>query len=119
MTKIIPGSFGVIWFRAGEHFVGIYATWVNNSGGVMQVLLACGVPDIPTDAAEINEIGFTAEDIGDNLCNVLRRYNKGFDCIEFIVGDNASVDRLLANPNRIKEWPLKTKNIRRTVQLIG
>ena len=100
ITKILPASFGIIfdgWSCAGEHFIGIYATWVNNSGGVMQVLLSCGVQHIPTDAAEINEIGFTAEDIGDYLYDVLSKYNKGFDCIEFIVG----VNRLLAN--RIKE----------------
>lgn len=83
----------------------------------MQVLLSCGVQDLPTDAAEINEIGFTAEDIGDYLYDVLSKYNKEFDCIEFIVGDNASVNRLLAN--RIKEWLLKNKNIRRTIPLIG
>ena len=66
IKKILPASFDIIfdgWSSAGEHFIGIYATWVNNSGGVMQVLSSCGVQDIPFDAAEIYEIGFTAEDI--------------------------------------------------------
>ena len=43
---------------------------------VMQVLLACGVQDIPTEEDEINEVGFTAENIGDYLFDVLARYGK-------------------------------------------
>ena len=120
ITEILPATFGIIfdgWSCAGEHFIGIYATWVNVSGGIMQVLLACGVQDIPTEEDEINEIGFTAEDIGDYVFDVLARYNKGFDAIEFIVGDNASVNRLLAN--RIMEWLKTNKNISRAVPLVG
>ena len=120
ITKALPASFGIIfdgWSCAGEHFIGVFATWVNTSGGVMKVLLSCGVQDIPTDELEISEIGFSAEDIGDYLFDVLARYNKGFDAIEFLVGDNASVNRLLAN--RIKEWLRINKNISREVPLIG
>ena len=120
ITNILPATFGIIfdgWSCAGEHYIGIYATWVNISGGVMQVLLSCGVQDLPTDADSISDIGFTAEDIGDYLYDVLKKYNRGFEAIEFIVGDNASVNRLLAN--RIKEWLQKNKNISRTLPLIG
>ena len=50
IIKILPPSFGIIfdgWSCAGEHFIGIYATWMNTSVGVMQILFACGVQDIP------------------------------------------------------------------------
>ena len=85
ITKELPTSFGIMfdgWSCGGEHYIGVYATWVNVSGGVTKILLACGVQDIPTEDDEINEVGFTAEDIGDYLFDVLARYNKGFDAIE-------------------------------------
>ena len=66
ITKELPTSFGIMfdgWSCGGEHYIGVYATWVNVSGGVTKILLACGVQDIPTEDDEINEVGFTAEDI--------------------------------------------------------
>ena len=37
----------------------------------MQRLIACGVQDIPFNAEEANNFGFTAEDIGDYIFDVL------------------------------------------------
>ena len=45
-------SYGVIfdgWTCDKEHYVAIFASWVNESGGICERLLACGVHDLPED----------------------------------------------------------------------
>ena len=48
----------------------------------------CGVQDIPSNAEEANNFGFTAEDIGDYIFDVLQFYGLDFEAIEFMSGDN-------------------------------
>lgn len=115
----MPKSFGVIfdgWSCDGEHYIGIFGTWVNISGGVVERLLSCGVQDIPDDD-DAEDFGFTAADIGDYFHDVLvTRYKKSWEVIEFVCGDNASVNRLLAT---LIEQELEKTNISRNVPLIG
>jgi hypothetical protein len=119
IKKEIPESFGVVfdgWSCDSEHYIGIFATWVNKSGGVIERLLSCSVQDVPNDDDEAEQFGFTAEDIGDVFFDVMEKYNRSWEAIEFICGDNASVNRRLAN---LIENALRDQGIRRRVPLIG
>lgn len=80
-------------------------------------LIACGVQDLPSNAKEANDFGFTAEDIGDYIYDVLQFYGLDFEAIEFITGDNAYVNQSLCT--KIQEWLLREKRIDRTVPLVG
>ena len=51
----------------------------------MQRLIACGVQDIPFNAEEANNFGFTAEDIGDYIFDVLQFYGLDFEAIELML----------------------------------
>ena len=116
----LPPTFGIIfdgWSCEGEHYIGVFASWVNKSGGVCERLLACGVQGIPKTAADAEDFGFTAEDIGDYIYDVLSSYSRSFDAIEFICGDNASVNRRLSQ--LIKAWWLSQKGIRKVIPLVG
>ena len=95
----------------------MFATWVNISGGVVERLIACGVQDLPEDPKDAEDFGFTAEDIGDYFGDVLETYGRNFEAIEFICGDNTSVNGKLAD--LITLWLKEKKNIDRVVPLIG
>ena len=105
------------WSCDGEHYIGIFATWVNDLGEVVRRLISCGVQDLPSNAEEANSFGFTADDIGDYIFDVLEMYGHDFEAIEFITGDNAYVNQSLCT--KIETWLYRTKNIERTVPLVG
>lgn len=79
--------------------------------GFSQRLLCCGVQPSPIDAVESRNFGFTAADIGDYLFDVLARYDKSYESLEFMCGDNAAVNQSLCN--------LLTSKVGRQVPLIG
>lgn len=109
LTKLLPDSFGGIfdgWTCAREHYVAFFATWVTKHDTVAVRLLCCGVQDLPDDADGIEnilDVGFTAADIGDYLLNsALIRYGKSFENLEFLTGDNCSVNTALVDA--ITDW---------------
>ena len=83
----------------------------------MQRLIACGVQDIPSNAEEANNFGFTAEDIGDYIFDVLQFYGLDFEAIEFMSGDNAYINQSLCT--KIEDWLRREKQINHTVPLVG
>jgi hypothetical protein len=105
------------WSCDGEHYIGIFATWVNEKGNVIKRLISCGVQDLPSNAEEANAFGFTAEDIGDYIFDVLEIYGLDFEAIEFITGDNAYVNQSLCT--KIEAWLSRVKSIERCVPLVG
>ena len=120
ISEEIPATFGIIfdgWSCNGEHYIALFATWTNTSGGVVHRLLACGVQDTPTDDLSAQDFGFSADDIGDYLYDTLEQYKRDFEAIEFLCGDNASVNSALAN--KIEHWVMEKKGIRRCIPLIG
>jgi hypothetical protein len=117
---ILPETFGVIfdgWSNNGEHYVGVFATWTNTSGGVITRLLSCGVQDLSDGEVLLNTFGFSADDIGDYIFDVLSRYDREFQHIEFLCGDNCAVNGLLSD--KISAWLSREKNIVRRIPLIG
>jgi len=84
---------------------------------VVKRLIACGVQDLPSNAKEANDFGFTAEDIGDYIFDILQFYGLDFEAIEFITGDNAYVNQSLCT--KIQDWLRREKHIDRTVPLVG
>jgi len=118
----LPETFGLIfdgWSMAGEHYIAIFATWVNAKGYVVKRLLSCGVQDLPDEelGEDAEDFGFSADDIGDYLFDVLESYGKGFDSIEFLSGDNAYVNSALCN--KLQVWLQENKGITRVVPLVG
>lgn len=94
----LPVHFGCLfdsWTVDGEHYTAIFASW-SRGGGVIFRLLSIGVQDIPEqdDAADV---GFTAADYGDVFYDVLARYNHAYESLQFLVGDNCSTNKLLAD----------------------
>ena len=89
------------WTCDGEHYLCMFATWTNKSGGVVVRLIACTVQDLP--AADENEdlvtrfFGFTAEDLGDEVKRVLGKYGRDYDSLEGLGSDNAEVNKRLAD----------------------
>ena len=105
------------WTCSGEHYQCIFATWTDlPSGRVIKRLIGFAVPELTETAEEAEEFGFTAEDIGDVINDILLRVNKGFENLEFIKGDNTSVNPRLAN---LVTRYLKSKGIDRIVPLVG
>ena len=48
----LPETFGLIfdgWSMAGEHYIAIFATWVNSKGNAVKRLLSCGVQKLPDE----------------------------------------------------------------------
>jgi hypothetical protein len=118
----LPDRFGLLfdgWSMGGEHYTAIFATWVNDSGYVVKRLLSCGVQSLPDEAAgeTAEDFGFTAEDIGDYLYDVLEDYGRNYGNLEFLCGDNAYVNGRLCR--LIEKWLFDTKNIKRHIPLIG
>jgi hypothetical protein len=118
----LPETFGLIfdgWSMAGEHYIAIFATWVNAKGYVVKRLLSCGVQDLPDEelGEDAEDFGFSADDIGDYLFDVVDSYGKGFDSIEFLAGDNAYVNGALCD--KLQAWLLANKGITRVIPLVG
>ena len=118
----LPKTFGLVfdgWTMAGEHYIAIFATWVNVKNQVVKRLLSCGVQDLPNEEAgeDAEDFGFTADDIGDYLFDVLESYGKGYDCIEFMSGDNAYVNAALCD--KLEDWLKANMNIDRVIPLVG
>ena len=65
----------------------------------------------------IQKTGFTAEDIGDYFFDVLESYGRTYADIEFISGDNASVNGRLAD--LLQSWLREKRGINRVIPLIG
>ena len=90
------------WTCSGEHYQCIFATWTDlPSGRVIKRLIGFAVPELPETAEEAEEFGFTAEDIGDVINDVLLRVNKGFENLEFISGDNTSESQTCKSSHKI------------------
>lgn len=122
IKKEMPSTFGIIfdgWSHDREHFIGIFATWTTASGGVVNRLLSCGVQDLPDGVVVENAdyFGFGADDIGDYIFDVLAQYDRCFDHIEFICGDNCSVNGALVD--KISDWLVRERRIQRKVPLVG
>ena len=101
---MIPDFFTLIfdgWSCSREN-----ASWTNAHDIVVRRLIACGVQPLPAvlNGETAEDFGFAAEDIGDYISYVLEMYEKSFTNIECIVGDNASVNRRLAD--LINQWHL-------------
>ena len=82
------------------------------------MLWRAGLPD--EDAGETaDSFGLSAADIGDYILNsALLKYNKSFENLEFITGDNcSSVNKLLVEG--ITDWYRTNKNIDRVLPLVG
>ena len=116
----LPQTFGLLfdgWSCDGEHYIGIFSTWVRDDGTVLKRLISCGVQDLPEGEAAAASFGFAAEDIGDYVFDVLAKYDRDFSAIEFMTGDNAYVNSRLCN--LISDWLWDKKKNRRVVPLIG
>lgn len=116
----LPKMFGLIfdgWSCDGEHYIGVFATWVRDDGSVVKRLIACGVQDLPESVEAAAAFGFTADDIGDYLFDVLASYDRDFCALEFLTGDNAYVNGALCT--KIEAWIHRSKGIRRRIPLVG
>lgn len=83
----LPRTFGICfdgWTCNREHYIAVYATYMKNDD-VVTTLISCGVQELHQTIAEGQEFGFKAEDIGDYVRDVLNRYDRDWDCIEFII----------------------------------
>jgi hypothetical protein len=122
IAKILPDTFGGIfdgWTCAREHYVAFFATWVTKENIVAVRLLCCGVQDLPeeVEGEDPFEIGFSAADIGDYILNAaLIRYEKSFENLEFLTGDNCSVNTALVNG--ISSWYINNGKPARVVSEI-
>jgi hypothetical protein len=123
LAKLLPDSFGGIfdgWSCVREHYVAFFATWVTKEGNVAVRLLCCGVQDLPDEdlGEDAEDFGFTAADIGDYILNAaLGRYGKNFENLEFLSGDNCSVNKLLVEG--ITEWYTNNNKPIRLLPLVG
>ena len=105
------------WSIGGEHYLCVFFTWVNRQDIVQKRLVGFIVADIPETVVEAEAFGFSAEDIGDLLNDVLNRFDRSYESIEFLSGDNTNVNPRLAN--LISDWLLRERDIERTVPLVG
>jgi hypothetical protein len=101
IAAILPDTFGGIfdgWSCVREHYLAFFATWTSKDGIVKTRLLCCGVQDLPDEEQGENadDFGFSAADLGDYILNAaLMRYGKSYEHLEFLAGDNCSVNKLL------------------------
>lgn len=123
ISKLLPNLFGGIfdgWSCAREHYVAFFATWTSKEGNVVVRLLCCGVQDLPDEAEgeDAEDFGFTAADIGDYILNAaLIRYGKSFENLEFLSGDNCSVNKRLVEG--ISQWYVDNEKPVRILPLVG
>ena len=117
---ILPERFGIItdgWSCDNEHYVAIFATYTTSQQVVVTKLLSCGVQDLPSDTTEAEGFGFTAEDIGDYLFDILQGYNRTFDAVQFISADNAAVNGRLCD--LLSQFLTNSQDVTRIVPLVG
>lgn len=105
IKQIIPNTFGIIfdgWTCDGtaEHYIALFAVWCDCDGNVNRVLLCCG-PQDEIDEDNPNEVDFTAENIGDYIYDELQLVGRDFSSIEFLAGDNCSVNKKLATKLKV------------------
>ena len=114
LQSYLPERFGIImdgWSCDNEHYIAVFATYTTLQNTVVTKLLSCGVQNLPTE-----EFGFTAEDIGDYLLDVLEGYNRTFDAVQFIFADNVSVNGPLCD--LLSQFLSNTQHIPRLVPLV-
>ena len=71
----------------------MFAVWCDKNDTCQRVLLCCGVQDEDKDA---DDIDFSAVSIGDYMFDELELVGCDFESIEFISGDNTSMNPKLA-----------------------
>ena len=122
ISKELPPKFGLIfdgWSCDGEHYIACIATWTDKGGGLPKRLLSCGVQDLPDGVIlqDASSFGFTADDTGDYIIDVLSKFGRQLDSLEFLSGDNCSVNGLLAA--KITQWLRDEKKLNVLVPLVG
>lgn len=100
LTKVLPTRFGIIfdgWSADGtsDHYVAMFATFVDSEGHVQQPLLACSIMEMPEDPEERPDL--TAKSHLKFFEDTLSFYNRQTACLDFICGDNCSVNKCLAD----------------------
>ena len=73
----------------------MFAVWCDKNDTCQRVLLCCGVQDEGED--DVDDIDFSAESIGDYMFDELELVGCDFESIEFISGDNTSMNPKLAS----------------------
>jgi hypothetical protein len=71
----------------------MFAVYTDAADNVQEILLSCGVQE---EDEESDSMDFTAESIGDYIFDELQLLGCDFNAIEFISGDNTSVNPRLA-----------------------
>jgi len=123
ISQELPDTFGAVfdgWECGGEHYLAIFATWTKSNGSVAERLIGMVVqppPPISTASNVVSDTGFSAEDLGDLLFDCLGEYGRDFQSIEFLSGDNVSVNKSLAT--KVETWLRNVKGIRRVIPLLG
>lgn len=117
IAQMLPKSFGIIidgWTIDSSHYNAIYATFMERNVRC-EILLSCNVAEEINDDTVFDEnlseedkfFGFTAADWFDCIVNVLFQYgievntDNFSSIVEFIVGDNCSVNQKLAKESGI------------------
>ena len=81
------------WTRFREHYSAMYAVYTDANDNVQEILLSCVVQEKDEDS---DSMDFTAESIGDYIYDELQILGYDFNAIEFVSGDNTSVNQRLA-----------------------
>ena len=98
------------WECNGEHYINFWIQWCRenvNGTSILKRMIACTVADLPEigHKGEVDTFGFSAEDIGDVLYDILGRYNSEYSSLVFLSGDNVAVNarfaRLISEKIRI------------------
>lgn len=89
----LPNIFSLVidgWTKRSTHFIGLFASYpCNNQNGYCTVLLAF--------SPMVSETSFTASDHVEFIEYVLSVYNKNLENVVAITGDNAEVNKSIAN----------------------
>ena len=88
----LPHRFALIidsWSKGSNHFTAVFASYCVNKDEPQSALLSF--------SPLLTETSFTAKDYYDYIEFVLNTYNKNFENIVCITGDNAEVNRALAD----------------------
>ena len=91
VSKELPEKFGIVidgWSERIRHFIAVFASYAQGENAKM-TLLAIAPP--------VDEENFDAASNKDFIGYVLGLFNKSFDNLIFLVGDNASVNKRLAD----------------------
>lgn len=97
MREDLPEKFGIVfdgWTdRTHTHFVGIFAVYCDNDGAPQYPLLAF--------QPLLDETDLSAESYEELILSTLEYYGRKASSVLFLVGDNCSVNRRLANITNI------------------